>query len=411
MLRRALPTDPLVRKLVVAAVINAAGSGLLLSTLVLYFTTVVGLTGGQVAAGMAAGGAVGLIISVPLGHLADVRGAREVLVVLLLAQAATTLAYLVAHSFPAFVAAACAATATSRGSMAVGHGVETRRLPAEGQVRSRAFLRAMTNVGFAVGAGLAAIGLAIGTRGCYQAMIAVDALSFVIVAGIHARLGRLPRMPSQPNGPRLVVLHDRPYVAVMALMALLTAHNAMLDVGLPLWVSGHTSAPHALVGVIFVLNCVSVALFSVRVAAGSETVPAAARAAMRCGVTVLLACVLLAVSGTLPALGAVVVLIVGMLVQSVGEMQEAGAQWALSMGLAPSDRHGQYQGLASTGLALGWMIGPPVMAGVVALGAGGWLLLGVAMTTVGAAVAPVTRWAQTTRTPELMARAMVIDTA
>lgn len=410
-MRRLLPTDPLLRRLALAAVVNAAGTGLLLSTLVLYFTGVVGLSGGQVAAGMAAGGAIGLLVGVPLGHLADTRGAREVLVVLMLVQAVTTLAYLLADSFLSFFVAACAAIASSRGAMAVSHGVSTRRLPPEGRVRSRAFLRAMTNVGFALGAGAAAIGLAIGTRGCYEAMIAADALSFVVVAVIHARLPHLPRTASEEAGPRLVVLRDRPYVTVMALMALLTIHNSMLDVGMPLWISAHTSAPSALVGVIFMVNCVSVALFSVRLAAGSEAVPDAARAALRSGVTLLVACVLLATSGPLPAVAAAVVLVVGMLVQSAGEMQEAAAQWGLAMGLAPPERHGQYQGLASTGLALGWMIGPPVMAGVVALGSGGWLLLGTGLAATGAMVLPATRWAVATRRPEAAAAAVATEPA
>ncbi|HEU4975410.1 MAG TPA: MFS transporter [Baekduia sp.] len=397
MLQRAIPSDPLLRRLALAGVVNAAGTGLLLSTLVLYFTQDVGLSGGQVAAGMSAGGAIGLLAGVPLGHLADTRGAREVLVALLALESLATLAYLAAHSFVTFVAAACAAIALSRGAMAVSGGVTARRLPPEGRVRSRAFLRAMTNVGFALGAGLATIGLAIGTRGAYQAMIAADAASFLVVAAMHARLPHLPRVPPDPAGPRLVVLRDRPYVVVMALMALMTMHNSMLDVGLPLWVSAHTDAPPALVGVIFVMNCVSVALLSVRFAAGSEAVPDAARAAFRAGITLLVACTLLAVSGPLPAVAAAAVLIVGMLVQSAGEMQEAAAQWGLSMGLAPADRHGQYQGLASTGLALGWMLGPPLMAGVVAVGTAGWLAVGIAFTAIGAMTVPAARWALATR--------------
>lgn len=392
-----LPSDPLLRRLSLAAVVNSAGTGMLVSTLVLYFTLIVGLSGAQVAAGLAAGGALGVLVGLPLGHLADTRGARGVLVALLLLEAAATLTYLFADSFAAFLVTATAATAVNRGAMAVSQGVTARRLPLEGRVRARAFLRSMTNIGFAVGAGAAAIGVAIGTRGCYQALIIADAASFVAVAVIHARLPALPRVPARQDGPRLVVLRDRPYVAVVALLALLTVHNAMLDVGLPLWIAAHTEAPPALVGVIFVINCISVALFSVRFASSSETVPGAVRSAVRSGATILVACLLMALSGGLPAAIAAVALVTGMLVQSVGEMQEAGAQWGLSMGLTPADSHGQYQALASTGLALGWMIGPPAMAATVALGSSGWLIFGATMAALSALLIPATRWAQATR--------------
>jgi len=80
-----------------------------------------------------------------------------------------------------------------------------------------------------------------------------------------------------------VVLRDRPYLAIVGLTALLAIHNSMLDVGLPLWVAGHTEAPAAIVGIIFVINCVAVALFSIRLASGSETPTAASHAALRPG--------------------------------------------------------------------------------------------------------------------------------
>jgi MFS family permease len=395
--RRLLPTDRTLRTLAVGSLVNSAGSGLLITTLVLYFTRIVGLSGGQVALGLSLGAGAGLLAGVPLGHLSDARGPREVLVALLALLAAVTVAYVFVTSFAAFVAVACLAVCLDHSSMAVRQGVIARALPVQGRVRARAFLRSITNVGFAGGAAVATIGIAIDTKAGYQAMILADAASFAVVAAIHARLPHLPPVPPDATGPRLVVLRDRPYLVVVVLTALLALHNSMLDVGLPLWVSQRTDAPSAIVGVIFVLNCVSVALFSVRLAAGSEAVPDAARTALRSGTTLLLACALMAVSGPLPALAASAVLVAGMLLQSVGEMQQAASQWGLSLGLAPGDRHGQYQAAASTGLTFASMVGPLVMAAVVGVGAAGWLVFGAALVAIGAATVPATRWAQASR--------------
>lgn len=149
---------------------------------------------------------------------------------------------------------------------------------------------------------------------------------------------------------------------------------------------------------IFVVNCVAVALFSVRLAAGSEAPLDAARSAVRSGATLLGACGLLALSGLPGVVAAVALLVGGMLLQAVGEMQQAASQWGLSLGLAPADRHGQYQGAAATGLSLGLSLGPLAMAGVVAAGAAGWLAFGAVMLAVGAATVPTTRWALAART-------------
>lgn len=120
---RALPAPGATRVLAATSFANALGSSLLVTSLVLYFTRVIGLSGGQVALGLTVGGGLGLLVGVPLGHLADTRGARELLIALLVLQAAATLGYVVARSFGAFLVAACAAGLLDRGASAVRSGV------------------------------------------------------------------------------------------------------------------------------------------------------------------------------------------------------------------------------------------------------------------------------------------------
>lgn len=382
------------RTLALSNLCNNAGNGLLMATLVLFFTGPVGLGAGAVAAGLSIGAGVGLLVGVPLGHLADRWGAREVAVAVQLAQTAATGAYLLVGSAGAFIAVATIEVALARGASAVRQGIIARALPDEGRVEARALLRAVTNAGAALGTGLAAIGIAVGTRAGYEVMIALDALSFVAVAALTRQLPHLAGVPASASGPALVVLRDRPYLAAIAMTALLHVHNAILTVGLPLWVAAHTRAPEAMVGVIFTVNCLVVMAFSIRVARGTDTPAQGARAALRAGAWLAAACALLALSSSPPALVAALVLLVGMLLQAVGEMFQAASQWSLSLGLAPGDRHGQYQGAAATALNVGDALGPLVMAAVVAGGSLGWIALGGAFLAAGALHAPVVAWAQ-----------------
>jgi hypothetical protein len=377
--------------------INDAGSALLITTLVLYFTREVGLSGPQVGFGLTLGGAIGLLVGVPLGHLADLRGARGVTIALLLLQGLSTLSYVFVSSFTAFVIAACFVVALGRGSAAVQQGLIVRTLAEGDRVTGRMYLSAVSNVGFGVGSALASIGIAIGTKTGYQALIAADAVSYAVAALLVTRLPRAAAAPrAHPDGPRFVVLRDRPYLVVIALSAVLSLQVSLLDVGFPLWVSQHTEAPSWVIGAVFVLNCTMVALLSVRISRGKETPTAASHAARWAGATAAAACVLLAVTGGLSPTAAAV-LIGAMAIQAIAEMGHSSFHWGIAFGLAPGNSQGQYQGAAATGFAFALTIGPLLVTSLLQLGGAGFLIFGTMMVAAGAAAVPVTRWAVGTR--------------
>lgn len=53
-------------------------------------------------------------------------------------------------------------------------------------------------------------------------------------------------------------------------------HHALLTIGMPLWIAGHTTAPHWLVSGLLLLNTVMVVLFQVRASRGTEDLGGAA---------------------------------------------------------------------------------------------------------------------------------------
>lgn len=391
-----LRESPEVRALSAMTFVNTIGNGLLMTSVVLFFTREVGLSGGQVGLGLTIGGALGLLVGVPAGHLGDRRGPREVLGVLMVAQGAATATYVLVSSFAAFVVAACAVVTLSQAASAVKQGLIANVLPAQDRVEGRAFLRAVTNAGFAIGSALAGIGIVVGTRGAYEALILGDALTFGAAAALVAALPHVPPQPRREDGPQLVVLRDRPYVAVSALVAAMSLHAPLLEVGLPLWIA-HTHAPEVLVSVVFVINCVLVVLLSVRFARGSDTVAGAARSAVRAALLLAVSCLVFVFAHGPGATVASIVLIAGAVLQVGGEMAQAASGWGLAYGLAPEDAQGQYQGLASTALALATTIGPALMALVVAAGTLGWLAYGALFLLAGFATPPVAAWAQRRR--------------
>jgi MFS family permease len=386
------------RILSAATLVNTVGNGLLGTSVVLYFTRFVGLSGAQVGVGLTIAGAVGLVVGVPAGHLADRRGPREVTVVLILVQGVTMVGYLLVGSFAAFVVAAILVVAATQAGMAVHQGLTARVLPVDRRVEGRAFLRAVTNLGFAIGAATAGVAILADTKLAYQLLIAGDAVTFLLAAAVTLRLAHVPPQPRRAEGPQLIVLRDRPYVAVTALVAVLGLDASLLDVGLPLWVA-HTHAPEAIVAIIFVVNCVLVALFSVAFARGSESVAGAARSAVRAALLLAVSCVVFVFTDGPGAVVASALLIGACVIQAGGEMAQAASGWGLAFGLAPEDAQGQYQGLSSTALAAATTVGPALMAAVVSAGTLGWLAYGALFLVAGFATVPVARWAAQRATP------------
>ncbi|MGH3341970.1 MAG: MFS transporter [Carbonactinosporaceae bacterium] len=224
MLRRVLPEPGPVRVLMVSTLVNAAGGGLFFTGSMLFFTRVIGLPATQVGAGLTAAGLVGLAAGVPLGHLGDRLGRREVYIVLLLLQAVTAAAYVAVGTFPAFLLVASANLVAQSGSFAVRNAlVASLGGPAE-RVPIRARLRAVLHVGFAAGAGLGAVALQVDTPAAYTTLILCDAASFALTALLLTRMPRQVPLPPVADAARWEAVRDRGYLAITAVSSVMALH-------------------------------------------------------------------------------------------------------------------------------------------------------------------------------------------
>lgn len=269
------------------------------------------------------------------------------------------------------------------------------RVAGERRATYQALSRSSANAGYALGAGLAAIGLAVGSREAYQVLILANALSFVAAAVLVWRTGEVgghPRVrarasdPAEPVGstgrqqPAPSPWRDRGYLRFVLLDMPMNLDDSILGVALPLWLVHHTDAPHALVPAFLVINTVLVVVLQLRVSARVEEPRQAAGAVLLYGLTVFVCCVLLALSTGGGAWTASVVLLTVAVLVTLAELMRSVSSWELAVSLAPQEARAAYLGVAGMAQSVQKSAGPVLLTGaVMAAGPAGWLVLGAAV--------------------------------
>lgn len=396
---KGVPVDPNLRIMAVATLVNTFGNGALVTTFALYFTRVVGLRPAQVGLALSAGALAGLLVQVPAGHLADLRGPRKVLQALTFGAGIAMLGLLVARSVWALVGVMAVISVFDRGAGAVRNGYIARLAEGGQAVQFKAYLRAMTNVGISFGAVFGGLALWVDQTWAYLAVFALNSATCVVTSVWLGRLPRIAPAPARGSGePRMAVLRDLPYVVITLLSGVASMHFVVIELALPLWIAQYTSAPRSLVAVTLMINTICVALFQVRLTRGIDLVGPSSRAMARSGLWIAGGFALIAFAGGQPTWVAVTLLCAGTLVHVVGEMLGSGGQWGVQMGLAPRERQGQYQGFAGMGFSLSHMVAPTLITLLcIEWGRPGWFVLGALIALASALMVPASAWALRTR--------------
>ncbi|MEO6142609.1 MAG: MFS transporter [Dermatophilaceae bacterium] len=396
---KGVPVDPNLRIMAVATLVNTFGNGALMTTFALYFTRVVGLRPTQVGLALSAGALAGLLVQVPAGHLADLRGPRGVLQTFTFGAGIAILGLLFARSVWALVVVMAVVSVFDRGAGAVRNGYIARLAEGGQAVQFKAYLRAMTNVGISFGALFGGVALWADQSWAYLAVFALDATTCVLTSIWLGRLPQIAPAPARESGePRMAVLHDLPFVVITLLSGVTAMHFMVMELAMPLWISQYTSAPRSLVAITLMINTVSVALLQVRLTRGIDLVVPSSRAMARSGLWIAGGFALVAFASGQPAWMAIVLLCAGALVHVVGEMIGSAGQWGVQMGLAPRERQGQYQGFAGVGFSLSHMAAPTLITLLcIEWGRPGWFVLGGVIALASALMVPVSAWALRTR--------------
>nr|WP_231929892.1 MFS transporter [Micromonospora inositola] len=391
-----IPPPGRLRTLSLATLANTVGSGLWLAGAALYLTRDVGLSAASVGAGLTVAGLVGLTASVPLGSLADRRDPRTLRAVLQLCQAAVAASYLLVGSFPVFLVVAVLDALLTSGNLAVRAALVAAVGGPEGRVHAFATLRAVANLGIAVGAGLAGFALAADTHLAYQVLVAGNSATYLLSAALLLRLPAYPPAPRDGTAAprRGRALRDGRFLAVSGASAVLALHWTVLTLVLPLWAVTRAGAPPPVVSAVLLTNTVLTVLLAVRLSRGADAAVPAARQLRRAGLALATAMLLYAATAGLPTALAVALLLGATVVYTVGDLWHGTAGAGLAYDLAPPEAVGAYQGADGMLAGLARAVGPALLTLVILDGGvPGWLAVAALFAVVGVTVPPLTRWA------------------
>ncbi|WP_260610601.1 MFS transporter [Streptomyces sp. WAC06614] len=391
-----VPATAAGRTFALTTLINAVGTGLFLAGSTVFFIRSVGLSAAQIGAGLAVSGIVGFLATVPIGALSDRIGARRTLVGLQLWRAVFFVALAFVHGPLGFTVVASCLAAAEGATMPMTQAVAADTTEESDRTRTMAIVRTVRNIGFSLGALLAAPLLSAESVWAYRGIVLGTAAAFVASALMLALLKLARRSAAQRKLGPLTALkgfRDWRYLTLAGLNGVLNLHTTVLSVGLPLWVVQATGVPAGFVPVLVLVNTVLSIVLQVPVSKGAERPGGAARA-LRLGGIALAGCTLaLAVAGAGPSpLAAGALLLVACVALTFGEMWQAVGGWDLSYAFAPEDRRGIYLSVFSLGNTGQRIVGPALVTGVViAAGPAGWIGLGALFCLAAAAVTPVTR--------------------
>jgi hypothetical protein len=385
-----LPAGKDERTLSAATLAHGIGFGSFAGCSAIFLTRSVGLTIAEVGTGTAIAGVVAVLVALLAGRAADKVGARDLLVVLSVAQAVCFAGYLVVSGFTAFLAVVCAFAAVDQGARVARNTVIAGMVAGRDRVALKAHLRSVSKLGISLGTVLSAIPLYLDNRPAYLTMIGANVAMASVTAVLVRRLPRSVPGPVAKPPAGWAALRDRPYMTVAVLCGLLATYRSLITIAMPLWITTRTGVPHTFVAALLVINTILGIALQVPASKRAGTAEAARRSARLGARLILPACAAFAVAAYLPVGVAMAVLAIGMIVLTAGELWTSVAAWSLSFELADSRIPGQYQGAFALGLSVETIAGPLLASGLVlGLGVPGWLAAGLLSATLGGALATV----------------------
>jgi MFS family permease len=307
--------------------------------------------------------------------------------------------YVFAHDFVSALVIGVLVGAIGQAANSTRMAIIARAFDGERRVHARAVLRTVTNVSIAVGSGIGALALLIGTAEAYRWIIvgagvmyllgltqlvrlpaSVDAPARPLAAPVTTKTGSTDVAASARSERRALRAHspwrDPRYLALTALSAVFGMQFGVSEIGLPLWIANETAAPEVLVAVVLILNTVIVVLFQVPLSRGTHDLRRAGRVSAVAAWLMAAACLVYAAAAGLPAGFAIAVIIVAAISHAFAEVLSQAGGWGLSFELADQVRAGTYQGVFAMGYSVGAMAAPLVVTSTaLSYGLGGWAIL------------------------------------
>jgi hypothetical protein len=386
---RLIPKPIIGRQLAGISFLDAVGSGMYYTGSALYFVRVVGLSPGQVGAGLSLGGIVGLLGTVPVGTLADRFRAGRVYVGLQLTRGICYTAFCFVASFPLFALVAACIGVTDSAIPPVHQAVVGATVAETDRVDTLAKIRAVRNAGFGLGAVTAVVAIGLNSRPAFLILIGGNALSYFVVTvllraiGMHrvaATSGQRPARAARPAA-------SARYAGAAGLNGILAVHSTALTVAMPLWLARYTVTPPPVIGGLIAANTAIAVVFQARLSRRVTSVPRAARAGLRAGLSLTGFAVACQFAHLARAVWlAVACAAVGVVLLTLAELWQSASAWTIAYELADPDRRASYLSAFQVGTSLQVALAPWLITNIVFPTRDGWLLFGLVSMLAGTGI-------------------------
>ncbi len=408
-LLRILSDDPLIRAMSYQSVLSAFGEGAFLTGSAVYFTQIVGLSASQVGLGLTIGGAATFVFAVPLGKAADAVGTRRTWILGSLLEALLFGSWFLVGDFWGYVAVTIALQLAATWMRAGRNAYRFAVFPRATRVRSLAYMRAARNVGYSLGALAGGLALASNSNDVIRAVPLLTAALLLLNTAWVTRLPVLDPadegVPSAGESPLEKAVHrggdpesalrNRAFVLASTFDGVLSTHQVLLNVVIPLWLVQETDAPWVLLGWLFGTNTVLAVLLQVAAARGVADVTSSLRAQRRGAACFVASCVIILVTHGTVGWVTIALVWIGHLTVTGAELFQSAGQWGLQAELSDPRRRGEYQGVAQLGYTLGTVWAPALYTYLAMRhGAVGWLVIAAIISVAAVGLHPAARAAE-----------------
>ena len=350
------------RRFVTAIAIDAVGSGVFMPISMLYFLVATDLPLVQVGAAISLASLIALPTGPLIGSVVDRIGAKHVLLAGNALQGAGFVAYLFSDSFFA-VTAWTVVVAVGRTAFwgSYGNIVAAISVPGERE-QWFGFLGALRNVGFALGGLVSGLAITIGTQTAYAAVVIANAVSYAVAFVLLLAVPATERgeHEAQP-GSWVTVLRDGPYRVLWFAQLAFSMSMMVLNFAMPVYATTVLGLPGWVTGAVFTINTIMVGLgqgLAVRAMTGRVRwrILVVANLFFAASFVILLGATALGI-----ALGVVVVL-VGSVIYTLGELTGGPVTSALAAEAAPEHLRGRYLSMIQLAWSVSGTVAPVTFA-------------------------------------------------
>jgi MFS family permease len=388
------PTGPIY----LSSLVLSVGTGAWVTCWAVFFTRSLGLSPAQFGIGVTAAGFVGMAAGGPIGVVADRLGARETLMVLGVVEALTMFAYAFVHGPWAVLPVTSLMVAVGRSASGVRYALISGLVSGQERLKCIATTHVMTQGGLVGGAVAGGIVLSLDDRAGFLGLTLLCGVVNLVAALMLLAVPHVESLSDRKVKRKVVVLRDRPFLTLTLLNGILALNWGMLDSGLPLWITRHTSAPPWTLGALLAFNATVVVLFTRRVTREGASVAGAGRLGLWSGIVLAACCALYAATARGALALVLVILLAAATVHVIGELFFVGSGFGISVGLTREDAHGEYQSAFTTGQSAAMTFAPAIMTLLlVVMGVAGWAVLAALYLGAGLATPVAVRWALRTR--------------